>query len=60
MNIFTAANIMPDESYLTAFYENVLGQAANPLDRENLVCARLFEEPQLIRNVNPAEALRPR
>lgn len=55
-----AADIMPDESYLTAFYENVLGQAENPLDREDLVCTRLFEEPQLIRNVDPAEALRPR
>lgn len=55
-----AADIMPDGTYLTAFYENVLGQAQNPLIREELVCTRLFEEPQLIRNVNPEEALNAR
>lgn len=52
-----AAGILPDESFLASFYENVLGQAENPLRREDLVCERLFEEPRLIRNVNPERAL---
>lgn len=51
------AGIFPDESFLVAFYENVLGRAENALDRENLVCSVLFENPALIRNVDSAEAL---
>ena len=51
------AGVFPDESFLAAFYENVLGRAQNVLDREALMCARLFENPSLIRNVDPAEAL---
>lgn len=51
------AGIFPDESFLVAFYENVLGRAKNGLDREQLICAALFENPALIRNVDPAEAL---
>lgn len=55
-----AADIMPDSTYLTAFYENVLGFAQNPLVREDLICTRLFDEPQLIRNVDPEDALNAR
>lgn len=51
------AGIFPEESFLVAFYENVLGRAENNLDRERLICAALFENPALIRNVDPAEAL---
>lgn len=51
------AAIFPDESFLVAFYENVLGRAENVLDREALVCTALFENPALIRNVDPAEAI---
>lgn len=51
------AGIFPDESFLVAFYENALGRAKNGLDREQLICAALFENPALIRNVDPAEAL---
>ena len=51
------AGIFPDESFLAVFYENVLGRAQNVLDREALMCAKLFETPSLIRNVDPAEAL---
>ena len=51
------AKIYPDETYLIAFYENVLGRANNNLDREELICTALFDEPDLIRNVNPEEAL---
>ncbi len=53
-----AAGIFPDDSFLVAFYQNVLGFAANELSRKGLICARLFDEPGLLRNINPAEALR--
>lgn len=52
-----AAGIFPDESYLTAFYENALGRERHDLNREDLVCTPLFENPSLIRNVDPASAL---
>lgn len=51
------AGIFPEESFLVAFYENVLGRAENNLDRERLICTALFENPALIRNVDPMEAL---
>lgn len=51
------AGVFPEESFLVAFYENVLGRAENNLDRERLICTALFENPALIRNVDPAEAL---
>ncbi|WP_165047136.1 MULTISPECIES: Fic family protein [unclassified Adlercreutzia] len=52
-----AAGIFPDESFLAAFFENALGRACHVLDREDLVCAALFDAPSLIRNVDPANAL---
>lgn len=52
------AGIFPDESFLVAFYENVLGRAEHSLDRERLICPRLFDEPRLVRNVDPETALR--
>lgn len=52
-----AAGIFPDESFLVSFYENVLGLKDNALVREELVCSRLFDDPSLLRNVDPAEAL---
>ncbi|NHM14554.1 Fic family protein [Xiamenia xianingshaonis] len=51
------AGVFPNESYLVSFYENVLGQASHPLVREDLLCAALFENPHLLRNVDPQEAL---
>ena len=48
---------MPDDSFLVAFYENALGFAENNLSREGLVCTLLFENPDLLRNVDPKEAL---
>lgn len=52
-----AANIFPDDSYLVAFYENTLGFKKNDLSRERMVCTALFEDPSLLRNVDPGEAL---
>lgn len=51
------ANIFPDDRFLVSFYENVIGMGSNELKREETVCARLFEDPTLLRNVNPNEAL---
>ncbi len=53
-----AAGIFSDDSFLVAFYENVLGLKENELSRESMVCAALFENPSLLRNVDPKEALR--
>ena len=52
-----AAGITPDDSFLVAFYENALGFAENKLSREELICTSLFENPDLLRNVDPKEAL---
>ena len=52
-----AAGVMPDDSFLVAFYENALGFAENALSRESLICTSLFENPDLLRNVDPKEAL---
>ena len=53
-----AADIMPDDSFLVAFYENVLGFKNNNLSREAMVCTQLFDDPSLLRNIDPAEALK--
>lgn len=52
------ANIFPDDSYLIAFFENLLSFANNKLNREDLICTELFENPSLLKNVNPAEAFK--
>lgn len=48
---------MPDDSFLVAFYENALGFAENNLSREDLICTPLFENPDLLRNVDPKRRL---
>lgn len=49
---------MLDDRFPLAFYENALGFAENNLSREDLICTPLFENPGLLRNVDPKEALR--
>ena len=51
------AGITPEEKYLVWFYDNVLNNAGHPLDREQLVCSELFENPKLLRNVSPRDAI---
>ena len=53
-----AAGIFPDDSFLVAFYRSVVGQGSADFDREELVCTALFEDPSLLRNVDPKEAIR--
>ena len=52
-----AAGIFPDDRYLVAFYENLLGFKCNELNREDLICSALFDNPSLLRNIDPREAL---
>ena len=53
-----AAKVFPTDAFLLAFYENVLGFKQNELSRESLICSELFENPSLLRNIDPAEALK--
>lgn len=53
-----AARILPDSTFLIRFYDNVVNDAGYTLDREDLICAELFDHPELLRNVSPDEALR--
>lgn len=52
-----SAGIMPTDEFLVRFYDNVLNDSRNELCREDLVCHQLFENPELLRNVNPEEAI---
>lgn len=51
------AEIFPDDSFLVFFYEGVIGKGDGAFDREELVCVRLFENPSLLRNIDPKKAL---
>lgn len=53
-----AAGIFPDDRFLIAFYENALGLAEHELSREGLLCTSLFDNPSLLRNVDPKKALK--
>lgn len=48
---------MPDDSFLVALYENALSFAENNLSREDLNARPLFENPDLLRNVDPKRRL---
>lgn len=51
------ACVMPDGRFPLAFYENALGFAENNLSREDLIGTPLFENPDLLRNVDPKRRL---
>lgn len=52
-----SAGIFPDDRFLVEFYENVLGFGKHELAREDLLCTKLFDDPSLLRNVDPKDAL---
>ena len=52
----TKANILPNFSFLEAFFQNLLHEAHNPLQSRALVCTALYENPDLLRNASPAKA----
>lgn len=51
------AKVLPSLDYLIRFYDNVINNAGHDLNEEDLVCPKLFEHPELLRNIDPAEAL---
>ncbi len=53
-----AAGVLPDASYLEGFFDNLVNGAEHPMDRAQLVCPALFDDPSLLRNVSPTLALR--
>ncbi|RDB57290.1 hypothetical protein [Senegalimassilia anaerobia] len=53
-----AANILPDDTFPMRFYKNVIGEEGSEMNRTEMICARLFEDPSLLRNVDPKDALR--
>jgi fido (protein-threonine AMPylation protein) len=52
-----AAGILPEGRFLNWFYDSVVNGVSHEFDREELICAELFEHPELLRNVSPEEAL---
>ena len=40
------------------FYKNVIGEEGGELNRADMICTRLFEDPSLLHNVDPKDALR--
>ena len=52
-----AAKTFPTLEFLMSFYGNAIGLRNDPLDREALICSALFDNPELLRNVSPLEAL---
>lgn len=51
------AAIEADSSYLVAFYDNAVNDAGHSLDRSDLICAQLFDHPELVRNIDVGETL---
>ena len=52
-----AARVLPDLAPLTAFYDSLLNGAAPDFSSEELRCQALFDDPSLLRNVSPSQAL---
>ena len=51
------AGLMPDRAFLNAFLDNALNGAERALRSRDLMAAPLFEDPSLLRNVDPSRAL---
>ena len=52
------AGILPERGPLEAFYGNLLLDAGHPLNREELICPELFDNPQLLKHIGPSRALK--
>ena len=52
-----AGKIMPNLAYLVRFYDNLINDAGHELKRGELLCPTLFDNPSLLKNIDPAEAL---
>ena len=51
------AGVLPDISFVERFFDNLVNDAGHELDREELLCPALFDNPALLRNVSPTLAL---
>ena len=51
------ADAFPDFRFLTSFYERALGRSDSMPSREDMLVVRLFENPDLLRNVSANDAL---
>lgn len=54
------ADILPDTSFLARFYATLLGLSIDELNREELLCIPLFENPSLLKNIDPSKARKSR
>ena len=41
-----AAKLFPDNSFLMRFYKNVIGEEGDEMNRSDMICTRLFEDPR--------------
>lgn len=51
------AGVLPDLRYVTRFLDNLLNAAGHELRSRDLVCQALFDDPSLLRNVDPSRAI---
>lgn len=51
------AEISQDARFITWFYDNAVNDAGHSLEREDLICSALFEDPSLLKNLSPHDAL---
>ena len=52
-----AANIAPDFAFRNRFYDNLVNTANHEFNRAQLLCPALFDNPSLLKNIDPADAL---
>lgn len=52
------AGCLPDRTYLNRFFENLLSGGSNPLRSRDLMVKALYENPSLLRNIDPSKAIR--
>ena len=51
------AGVMPDRTFLNRFFENMLAGSSNKLRSRDLMVQTLFDDPTLLRNVEPSKAI---
>lgn len=51
------ARVMPNRAFLNVFFDNVINGTDHELRSRNLVVSELFDDPNLLRNVDPSRAI---
>ena len=51
---------MPDRTFLNRFFENMPAGGMNELCSRDLMVQTLFDDPTLLRNVEPSKAIKTR